>query len=63
LNKELEIDKAIYLVDDATRTYRLIERNVSRKTLRPEENEANEKRLNGYRKIFRDGRTTVYGKG
>jgi len=60
LNKELKIDKAIYLVDDATRADSFLRRNLGWKRLGPEENEANPKRLNGFRRIFRDGRTKVY---
>lgn len=58
--RELRIDRAVYLVDDAARTYRYLRRNPAWKDLDPEENEGNKRHLDGYTRIFPDGRTKVY---
>ena len=58
--KELKIDRAIYLVDDETKTYRFWGRNPDWKKLDPLENEANKRYLNGYTRIFRNGKTRKF---
>jgi hypothetical protein len=59
LPRELRIDRAIYLVDDEAKTYRYL-RNPEWVSLPPEENEANKRAIDGYRRIFRDGQTKTY---
>lgn len=58
--RELPIDRAVYLVDDAARTYGYLRRNPAWKDLDPEENQGNKRHLDGYTRIFPDGRTKVY---
>ncbi len=58
--RELRIDRAVCLVDDATRTYRYLRRNPAWKDLDPEENQGNKRHLDGYTRIFPDGGTKVY---
>jgi len=62
--RELKIDQAVYLVDDETRTYCFLRRNPAWEKLDPAENEENKRQIDGYSRIFRDGRrkTFRYGK-
>jgi hypothetical protein len=60
LLRELRIDRAIYLVDDEAKTYRYLRRNPEWVGLPPEENEANKRAIDGYKRIFRDGQTKAY---
>ncbi len=58
--RELKIDKAVYLVDDRTRTYRYLRRNPEWERLTAEENETNKSAIDGYLRHFRDGRSRKY---
>jgi hypothetical protein len=58
--RKLNIDRAIYLADDKTRTYIFLERNPEWSRLGDEENETNKKSIDGYTRIFRDGRKKVF---
>lgn len=58
--QELKIDRAIYLVDDAARTYRFLRRNPDWQTLSQQENEQNKRHIDGYTRRFRDGRTRTF---
>ena len=60
MNRKQSIDRAIYLVDDDTRTYTFLERNPDWIKLDPAENERNKESINGYTRIFRDGREKVF---
>lgn len=60
LKKELKIDKAIYLIDDASKTYIFLKRNPDWKSLTSKENELNKKHIDGYRRILKDGSTRRY---
>jgi hypothetical protein len=60
MTRELNIDRAIYFVDDETKSYRYLRRNPEWENLSPEENEANKKAIDGYRRIFRDGKSKTY---
>jgi hypothetical protein len=60
LPRELRIDRAIYLVDDKTRTYRYLRRNLEWGSLPLEENEVNKKSIDGYKRAFRSGHTKTY---
>lgn len=60
MTRKLKIDRAIYLVDDATKSYRFLQRNPEWRVLEPAENEANKRQLDGYTRIFRDGRTKTF---
>jgi hypothetical protein len=58
--RELKIDRAIYLADDQTRTYRFLGRNPDWRNLDPEENERNKRHIDGFTRTFRDGRTKTF---
>jgi len=60
MKRMLSIDRAIYLADDDTRTYTFLKRNSDWNKLDPVENERNKKSINGYTRIFRDGRKRVF---
>ncbi len=60
MKKELKIDRAIYLVDDESRTYRFLRRNSDWENLDPKENEANKQHIDGYTRIFRNGKKKKY---
>lgn len=57
---ELEVDRAVYLVDDATATYRYLRRNPGWRDLDPVVNERNKRHLDGYTRLFPDGRRKVF---
>jgi hypothetical protein len=54
------VDRAIYLVNRATRTYRYARRNLRWEQLDPAANERNKRSLDGYGRIFRDGRRRIF---
>lgn len=54
----VKIGKALYEVDANTKTYCYYGRNPGK--VSKEEEERNKKRLNGYTRIFRDGRTKIF---
>lgn len=58
--RELRIDRAVYLVEDEGRTYRYLRRNLQWRDLDPAENERNKHHLDGYTRIFPDGRTKIF---
>ena len=58
--RQVRIDRAIYVADDRTRTYRFLKRNPAWKNLDWQENERNKKSIEGYTRIFRDGSTRVF---
>lgn len=60
MQQELKIDRAIYLVDDETRTYRFLRRNPDWKNLDLSENDANKRQIDEYTRIFRDGRRKTF---
>jgi hypothetical protein len=60
MNKILKIDRALYEVDDKTRTYKYYARNPDWKKLSKEKCEKNKKSINGYTRIFPDGRRKVF---
>lgn len=60
MTKELKIDKAIYLVDDETKTYRFLRPNPDWKKLDPFENEANKQYIDEYTRILRNGKTRKF---
>jgi hypothetical protein len=60
MQKELRIDRAIYLVDDETRTYRFLRRNPDWRNLDPGENDRNKRAIDGHTRIFRDGRRKTF---
>ncbi len=63
MKKELKIGRAIYLVDDESKTYRFLRRNPDWKNLDPKENEANKLHIDGYTRIFRNGKKNKYIRG
>ena len=58
--KQLKIDRAVYLVDDKTKAYRFLKRNPEWKSLDPQENERNKRHIDGYTRIFKDGRRKTF---
>ncbi len=60
MKKELNIDRAVYLVDEGTRTYRFVRRNSDWKGLDPDENERNKRHIDGYTRILANGKTRVF---
>lgn len=60
MKRRLRIDRAIYLADDDTKTYTFLEKNPDWMNLDSEENEENKKSIDGYIRIFRDGRKKVF---
>jgi len=60
MTKILNIDRALYEVDDKTQTYRYYGRNPDWKLLGEEENERNKKHIDGYTRIFRNGTKKVF---
>jgi hypothetical protein len=60
MTKVLKIDRALYEVDDKTRTYRFLGRNLDWKNLSEDENERNKKHIDGYTRTFRDGSKMVF---
>ena len=61
--RELRIDRAVYLVDDKKGTYRFLRRNPNWEKLDPAENEENKRQIDGYSRIFRDGRRKTFRYG
>ena len=58
--RQLKIDRAIYLVDDDAKTYRFLSRNPDWKNLSPRENERNNRHIDGYTRMFKDGRLKTF---
>jgi hypothetical protein len=56
----LKIDQAMYEFDDKTKTYGYFGRNPDWKNLTKEENQKNKKRIDGYTRMFPDGRKIVF---
>ena len=57
---ELLVDRAVYAVDRAARTYRYARRNPNWALLDLTENERNKRSLHGYTRVFADGRSRVF---
>lgn len=57
---ELKIDRAVYLVDEITKTYRYLRRNPEWRHLDPEDNQRSKRHLVGYTRIFPDGRRKTF---
>ncbi len=60
MSKILKINKALYEVDDKTKTYRYYGRNPEWKELSAEENQRNKKHIDGYARILRNGKKVVF---
>ncbi len=60
LARTLYIDRAVYRVDDRMKTYQYLHRNPEWERLSRKRNEANKKAIDGYTRVFRDGRTRTY---
>jgi hypothetical protein len=58
--RELQIDRAVYLVEDETRTYRFLRRNPDWQALDKAQNEENKRQIDGYTRILRDGRRKTF---
>lgn len=59
MSREIQIDKAIYLVDDEYKLYCFLRRNPKWRLVTGEQNSENKRQLIGYTRIFRDGRTKL----
>jgi hypothetical protein len=60
MTKQLNIDRAIDIVDDRTRTYCFRKGNPEWNMLDPRENERYKTYLVGYKRIFRNGETKTF---
>jgi hypothetical protein len=60
MKKILRIDRALYEVDDETRTYRYHGRNSDWGKLRQEENTKNKQSIDGYTRIFPNGKRKIF---
>lgn len=58
--RKVRIDTAVYLVDDNAKTYSFLGRNPSWKDLPRSENKENKKSIDGYSRIFRNGKSKVF---
>jgi hypothetical protein len=58
--REVAIDRAMYAVDRATRTYRYSRRNPDWARLDPAANQRNKRSIDGYVRIFPDGRQRTF---
>jgi hypothetical protein len=58
--RTLTIDRAVYLVDDQAMTYRFLRRKPAWARLDREQNTAHKRQIDGYTRIFRDGRRKVF---
>lgn len=58
--REVEIDRAVYEVDDAARTYRFVRCNPAWREQGRQEVERLRRSLDGYTRVFRDGRRRVF---
>jgi hypothetical protein len=54
----LKIGKALYEVDHRTKTYRYFGRNPEK--VSKEEEETNKRKIDGFTRLFRDGRTKIF---
>jgi hypothetical protein len=57
---ELRIDRAIYLVDHKAKSYRFLRRNPHWRKLDQSQNERNKRTIDGYTRIFRNGRRKTF---
>ena len=60
MKRFIEIDRAIYWVDDATRSYGFEKRNPDWADLDSQESLRNQKSIDGYTRVFKDGRKKVF---
>lgn len=60
MDKILKIGKALYIVDDETKTYKYLGRNPDWKKHSESEEEINKKHIDGYTRILRDGKTRLF---
>jgi hypothetical protein len=56
----LKINRALYEVDDSTKTYHYFGRNKDWRALDPEESSMNKQHINGYTRIFSNGKQKVF---
>jgi len=61
--RDVKIDRAVYLVNGETRTYHFLRRNPAWEKLDPAENDNNKRHIDGYMRIFRDGRRKKFRYG
>ncbi len=56
----LKIDRAFYEADDKTKTYRYYGRNPEWRKLSKEDNIKNKRRIDGYTRVFPNGKEEVF---
>ena len=60
MKREINIDRAVYLVDDDIRSYVFLKPNPDWTNLDPEANKENKKSIDGYTRIFKNGGKKVF---
>jgi len=60
MKREMNIDRAVYLVDDDDKSYVFLRRNHDWTEVDSKVNRENKKSLDGYTRTFRDGRKKVF---
>ena len=60
MKREIKIDKAVYIADDLSTTYEFLKRNPYWKKLNKKENAKNKQSINGYTRVFRNGKMKVF---
>jgi len=60
MKREIKIDKAFYIAGDLSTTYEFLKRNPYWKKLDKKENEKNKQSINGYTRVFRNGKMKVF---
>lgn len=57
----VEIDRALFQVDDRAKTYWYYSRNFGRACANAHENEVNKRSLTGYARLFKNGTKKLFG--
>ena len=60
MKREVNIDRAVYLVDDDKKSYVFLKRNPDWANLDSRLNQENKKSIDGYTRTFRDGSKKVF---
>jgi hypothetical protein len=58
--KKIKIDRAVYLVDTKTRTYKYLSKNPNWKNLTKQENIRNKRSILGFTRILKNRRRKIY---
>ena len=60
MKREVNIDRAVYLVDDDSRSYVFLKRNPDWTNIDSKVNQENKKSIDGYTRTLRDGSKKVF---